>query len=90
MATCDKCASEDVCVGKDELVTSDECVYFIDNNRVAPLETPETPTSQDIHLRDYFAAMALQGMTGNGISHDTMCKAAYRIANLMLEERRKK
>jgi hypothetical protein len=43
---------------------------------------------QEITLRDYFAAAALQGKLAAGATHEkTAVRSAYQYADLMLEER---
>ena len=43
---------------------------------------------QEITLRDYFAAAALQGKLAANVTHEkTAVRLAYQFADLMLEER---
>ena len=62
----------------------------------APLAFPysgvgdEVNYSRGMTLRDYFAAMAMQGMVANGENNpSTITQAAYIVADLMLKERMK-
>jgi hypothetical protein len=46
----------------------------------------------ELSLRDYFAAKAMQGMLAHGfqISYDGLAEIAYKQADAMIEERDKK
>jgi hypothetical protein len=45
--------------------------------------------AQDMTLRDYFAAKAMQGVLANGMPFYNVSEYAYKVADLMMEERDK-
>jgi hypothetical protein len=52
---------------------------------------PGYSTSPGMSLRDYFAAMAMQGLLGAGlIASEDAAERSYRMADYMLSERQKK
>ena len=53
---------------------------------------PVSPLNSGMTLRDYFAAAALTGASASGVIYGTEAQAAtdfYRMADAMLEQRRK-
>jgi len=72
---------------KEKILVRDKHILKLAEENSKLREELREDIREGISLRDHFAGMAMQGLIAHKLGIDSLPKAAYQIADAMLEER---